>query len=303
MESTINQRIENVILALNLTRNSFANRLGVAGSVIYNIVNNRNKPSFDLLEKIISSFDINADYLLTGRGGVFVSKSDIEMNTDFDTETNTDDKKNINYVNVSKKIQPVKMGGDSGGAMGGIYKNNINTHGKDLPGAICDKLHDNSNLDINIGNNDILESNKGFIDGYLHGAYKDLNEYHWEYQQIRYYEPMSIYRLKSIYSAEIEGYKDIYHSHRQLVEILHYLQAAEFLLDKFPVPPDFKEYFKEVTEEWNEDFEGLKDKKLELILKILHVKAGTDDQGALLTKLINYMSMYRDMLLVGKPLK
>ena len=83
MESSINERINNVISTLNITKNAFADKLGVAGSVVYNIANGRNKPSYDLLEKIVSLFDIRSEYLLTGNGDVFSSKNNISMQGDF----------------------------------------------------------------------------------------------------------------------------------------------------------------------------------------------------------------------------
>lgn len=95
METTVNQRISGIISELKITKNSFAEKLGVAGSVIYNIINNRNKPGFDLLEKIVSSFDVNPEYLLIGKGDIFSSKSGAEMNTNFVPKVSTSEKKNI----------------------------------------------------------------------------------------------------------------------------------------------------------------------------------------------------------------
>ena len=67
--------------------------------------------------------------------------------------------------------------------------------------------------------------------------------------------------------------------------------------------PSFKEYFKHNEEDWNEDFKGLKDKRLELILKLIRVKYDKQDWNRFLAKLINYMSMYKDFLTYGKILK
>jgi len=44
-------------------------RIGVNSTVIHNIVKGRNAPSFDVLQKILSSFDnISADWLITEKG-------------------------------------------------------------------------------------------------------------------------------------------------------------------------------------------------------------------------------------------
>ena len=76
-DNSINERISNIIEALDISANAFAQELGVAGSVIYNILKGRNKPSFDILDKIVSAFSVSPSYLLTGKGGVFSSNDEI----------------------------------------------------------------------------------------------------------------------------------------------------------------------------------------------------------------------------------
>lgn len=68
----INDRISNLIEYLELNPNSFADSLGVKGTVIYNIVKGRrSKPSFDLLQKILLTYRaINASWLLNGEGNL-----------------------------------------------------------------------------------------------------------------------------------------------------------------------------------------------------------------------------------------
>lgn len=53
--------------------NSFADNIGVRGTVIYNIIKGRrSKPSFDLLQKILISYNtINANWLLKGEGDLW----------------------------------------------------------------------------------------------------------------------------------------------------------------------------------------------------------------------------------------
>jgi transcriptional regulator with XRE-family HTH domain len=66
---TINNRIELIINSLELNNNSFSMRIGVNSTVIHNIVKGRNAPSYDVLQKILSSFDnISADWLITEKG-------------------------------------------------------------------------------------------------------------------------------------------------------------------------------------------------------------------------------------------
>ena len=55
---------------LNHNPNTFAEAIGVAPTVIYNIIGRRlSKPSFDVLQKVIKSFDrVNPSWLLSGEG-------------------------------------------------------------------------------------------------------------------------------------------------------------------------------------------------------------------------------------------
>jgi transcriptional regulator with XRE-family HTH domain len=83
-ETTVNKRVKNIVDALGITQNAFASKIDVAGSVIYNIVNGRNKPSFDILEKIVSLFGVNASYILTGEGDMFSSNDETTISSDTD---------------------------------------------------------------------------------------------------------------------------------------------------------------------------------------------------------------------------
>ncbi len=68
----INNRVADLINHLEMNPNSFADSIGVKGTVIYNIVKGRrSKPSFDLLQKILITYQtINANWLLSGQGSV-----------------------------------------------------------------------------------------------------------------------------------------------------------------------------------------------------------------------------------------
>lgn len=79
----INDRISDLIAKLELNPNSFADAIGVTGTVIYNIIKGRrSKPSFDVLQKILLAYQtINANWLLNGDGKVWkdeVKNHDIE---------------------------------------------------------------------------------------------------------------------------------------------------------------------------------------------------------------------------------
>lgn len=90
----INDRILYIIEnKANKNKKQFAEMINVAPQVIQNIVSGRrNKPSFDILNAIISTFDdINSEWLITGNGEMF-------KNIDTITQTTTGD----NNISIGK---------------------------------------------------------------------------------------------------------------------------------------------------------------------------------------------------------
>jgi len=73
----IHQRISNLITSLGVSQSQFCHKIDVSAPVIHNITKGRlSKPSFDILEKILLTYkEVNADWLLRGRGGMWNKKS------------------------------------------------------------------------------------------------------------------------------------------------------------------------------------------------------------------------------------
>ena len=79
---SVNDRILYLIDSqLGGNKKKFAERIGFAPQVVFNIVSGRkSKPSFDVLEAIISSFDeISPEWLLTGKGAMLRGQSAPEV--------------------------------------------------------------------------------------------------------------------------------------------------------------------------------------------------------------------------------
>ena len=79
---SVNDRILYLIdNQLSGNKKKFAERIGFAPQVVFNIVSGRkSKPSFDVLEAIISSFDeISPEWLLTGKGAMLREQSAPEV--------------------------------------------------------------------------------------------------------------------------------------------------------------------------------------------------------------------------------
>ena len=69
---TISERLDALIKKLNKNPKTFSESIGYAPSVVYNIINGRNKPSFELIESIVRAYtQINRDWLMAGEGEMF----------------------------------------------------------------------------------------------------------------------------------------------------------------------------------------------------------------------------------------
>jgi transcriptional regulator with XRE-family HTH domain len=65
-------RIQRLIGSENLSPTKFADIIGVQRSAISHILSGRNKPSFDLIQKILSKFPrVSSEWLLMGRGEMY----------------------------------------------------------------------------------------------------------------------------------------------------------------------------------------------------------------------------------------
>lgn len=79
MQSTITERITELIKSLGENTNSFSNKIGVSQSTIATALKRNKGVNSELLEKIFNAFPIiNNDWLLTGEGDML--KSDLKYN-------------------------------------------------------------------------------------------------------------------------------------------------------------------------------------------------------------------------------
>lgn len=87
-------RLQEIISYADLNVSSFAKRIGVVDQTIRGIVvQRRNKPGFDILEKILQTFTwVNAEWLITGKGEM------IKQETSAKTDNNTSLTELIQYL-------------------------------------------------------------------------------------------------------------------------------------------------------------------------------------------------------------
>lgn len=260
MENTIGNRIHNVIKALNISKAEFCAKMDVAPTVIYNILNGRNKPGFDLLGKIINTFNVDPNYLLRGTGEMFISNDDFLMNTNFEP-----------YMNQSDKNNKKSDLGD-----------------KNIKGQL------NSSFSAK---RDIISRNKEFLDTYSYLGYGDIEKESYVYLQIMYYDTMTYPRVYALYNVEFDKLRTVYQSYLNLVNVLN---SSQISIDKKPQQDTFDKLFELYEKGWKEDFKGLSDNKLEIILKLLHLKSDIDFWYQRLSYLVDYMSEQKDHLIGGK---
>lgn len=76
MKTIISERLSQIIKELGINKNKLAIELGYKNSVVGNVVNQRNLPSFDFLIRL-KQFEnrINMNWLIAGEGSIFVDEN------------------------------------------------------------------------------------------------------------------------------------------------------------------------------------------------------------------------------------
>jgi len=88
MDQGIASRLQVIFEREGISASIFADRIGVQRSAISHILSGRNKPGFDLLQKIIAKFPtINTEWLITGLGDPYKQPVKQIQTTLFDPPT------------------------------------------------------------------------------------------------------------------------------------------------------------------------------------------------------------------------
>lgn len=68
----LRNRIEELINSENLSYTQFARKIGIQGTIISHIMNGRNKPSLDVVQKILINFkNVSYEWLISGVGDMY----------------------------------------------------------------------------------------------------------------------------------------------------------------------------------------------------------------------------------------
>ena len=77
----MNKRFKIWLDSVNLNANSFSKLVDLNRSTVSHIISGRNKPSIDVLEKILAIYpDLNINWLITGLGSINVKAENINKN-------------------------------------------------------------------------------------------------------------------------------------------------------------------------------------------------------------------------------
>ena len=74
------ERLIQVMQSEGLNAKQFADRIGVSAGTLSNIMNERNKPSLEVFQKVLDSFRIiSPDWLISGIGPMYRQKNDSQQ--------------------------------------------------------------------------------------------------------------------------------------------------------------------------------------------------------------------------------
>ncbi len=74
--SSVGQRFSQLIQALGMSKNAFAISLDKTATVIQHLVDERNKPGFNLMNKVVDVYpNVSIEWLLRGRGPMMLSSA------------------------------------------------------------------------------------------------------------------------------------------------------------------------------------------------------------------------------------
>lgn len=108
------ERIEKIMLKEGMNSAQFALEIGIQGSTLSHILNGRNKPSLDVLKKILNRFrTLSSDWLILGISPMYRTERNSQMPSLFesfeisDTLSNISDNKTSS--NIVSEFEPIQQ--------------------------------------------------------------------------------------------------------------------------------------------------------------------------------------------------
>ena len=85
----LRNRIEELINSENLSYTQFARKIGIQGTIISHIMNGRNKPSLDVVQKILINFkNVSYEWLISGVGDMYKNEVKFVENKEVNHKNN-----------------------------------------------------------------------------------------------------------------------------------------------------------------------------------------------------------------------
>lgn len=85
--NTEQERLQILMQKEELNAKDFAQEVGISAATMSNILGGRNKPSLEVMQKVLNRFRmVNSDWLILGVGSVYKSKQDAQEQTLFDVK-------------------------------------------------------------------------------------------------------------------------------------------------------------------------------------------------------------------------
>lgn len=96
-------RIKQIIQVKNFTYSHFADHIGIPRSTISHILSGRNKPSLDVVQKILDTFpDISTEWLIMGKGSISSSEQTLFGNIEPDQTVTHESQVDVNDDEIIK---------------------------------------------------------------------------------------------------------------------------------------------------------------------------------------------------------
>ena len=106
----IHNRISQLITKVNISPSALSKDIGIQRSTLSHIVNGRNKPSLDLLQKLKTRYPkLSLDWLIMGMGEMFADNHTVIEQQELPLEEKTLPKTELPSTIIEKPTEPLKQ--------------------------------------------------------------------------------------------------------------------------------------------------------------------------------------------------
>lgn len=103
----IKDRIEKILKHYNLSASKFAETIDTQRSSISHILSGRNRPSLELLQRILEKYpEIDALWLINGKNEMFTTNNTVPVEKEIQTSLNFEEEDPIKYITPKTENKP-----------------------------------------------------------------------------------------------------------------------------------------------------------------------------------------------------